>query len=93
MAATSERMIAAAQAAPRRRFRPKADSTRARPRMLDRKWLISMSQIGDQLISQPNRRGSDGVAPDTSSITPAASVSRAPTFGAACRIAGLRPFS
>ena len=40
--------------------------------------------------SQLNRSGSDGVAPETRSITPAPSTSAADTIGAASRAAGLR---
>ncbi len=59
--------------------------------MLDRKWLTSIMGRGAQLISQPNRSGSDGVAPETSSMTPPASVSRAHIVGAACKAAGFSP--
>ena len=70
--------------------RPKASITSTRPRIEERKWLISMSTIGVCSTSHMKRSGSDGVAPEASSITPAAATSRAQSVGAPARNAGRR---
>src|ERR1700744_3970488 len=70
------------QAASSRRDRPKAIRISARPRMLERKWLISIRITGVKLASQRKRMGSDGVAPENSSITPTAAVRMARVHGA-----------
>ncbi len=90
-AAATQIARVAAQAASRRRLRPKAVSTRARPRTLERKWLSSTSNGGAQPISHSKRPGSEGVAPETSSMAPHARVRTAATIGATCSSAGLNP--
>ena len=58
--------------------------------MLDRKWLISTNAKGAILATKVKRSGSDGVAPETSSITPAASARPAESVGADSSVAGLK---
>ena len=56
--------------------------------MLETKWLISI-RIERRVLRQPHEAaGSDGVAPEVSSITPAAAVSRASRPGAPASMAG-----
>jgi hypothetical protein len=82
MAAEARHATVAAQAASRRRESPKASRMSTIPRTLERKWLISMRMIGAWRASHIKRSGSDGVAPEASSITPAAAVRRASHPGA-----------
>ena len=56
--------------------------------MLERKWLISIRITGVYCASHRKRIGSDGVAPENSSITPAAATSSASTDGPTATIAG-----
>ena len=80
----------ATQAAPSLARRPNASITRINPSTLETKWLSSTSSTGSIAITLTNRRGSDGVAADASSITPAARVRSAAVHGTAAFAAGLR---
>ncbi len=81
---------AAHQAAPSRARRPNASSSRTRPRMEEKKWLISISRSGAKASSSRKRVGSEGVAPEASSMTPADAVRIAARVGAIARAAGLK---
>jgi len=67
--------------------------TSTTPRIEEMKLLISMSTIGACSASHMNRVGSEGVAPEANSITPAAATNRASMFGAPASMAGLRSLS
>src|SRR3990167_4285175 len=89
-AANASTIKAAHQAAPRRERRPKASSSSTKPRIDEKKWLISISRSGAKARRSRKRVGSDGVAPEARSMTPADAVRIAAKVGAVARAAGLK---
>jgi hypothetical protein len=89
-AATASTTTLASQAPPSRRRSPKASKTRTRPRMLETKWLSSTNHSGMTRTSQVKRSGSEGVAPETSSMIPAPTAKAAATSGPTSRAAGFK---